>query len=95
MCYNIPRNMISLKTYADWIIKAPKTARITYYRGYLCDPKLQARVYGSTDMTRVNKLRTAVQKSEEEGFVTLVQKKHGDFDYEYMAVRRFTNGKAR
>jgi hypothetical protein len=27
--------------------------------------------------------------------VTLVQKKHGDFDYEYMAVRRFTNGKAR
>jgi len=66
--------MISLKAYADWIIKAPKSARITYYRGYLCDPKLQTRVYGSTDMTRVNKLRKAVQKSEERRFCDISTK---------------------
>ena len=67
-CYNTTRNMISLKVYTNWIIKAPKTARITYYRGYLCDPKL-------------------VQDSQKDNLVTLVQKRHGDFDYEYIAVR--------
>mgnify|MGYP003671746337 FL=1 len=80
------RNMISLKAYADWIIKAPKTARITYYRGFLCDPKLQP--ISPSDSKRVNKLRKVVQVSEGVGEVNLVQKKHGDFDYEYMAVRR-------
>jgi hypothetical protein len=78
--------MISLKAYTDWINKAPKNARLTYYRGYLCDPKLQP--ISPSDNTRVFKLRKVVQKSEEGGLVNLVQKKHGDFDYEYMAVRK-------
>jgi len=78
--------MISLKAYTDWINKAPKNARLTYYRGYLCDPKLQP--ISPSDNTRVFKLRTLVQRSEEGGLVNLVQKKHGDFDYEYMAVRK-------
>tara|TARA_R110000803_G_scaffold171184_1_gene234061 strand:+ start:533 stop:790 length:258 start_codon:yes stop_codon:yes gene_type:complete len=85
--------MISIKAYADWMIKAPKGARITYYRGYLCDPKLQP--IAPSDSKRVDKLRKAVQVSEEAGNVTLLQKKHGDFDYEYMAFRRFTDGRAR
>jgi hypothetical protein len=78
--------MISLKAYTNWINKAPKNARLTYYRGYLCDPKLQP--ISPNDNARVFKLRTLVQKSEEGNLVNLVQKKHGDFDYEYMAVRK-------
>ena len=77
--------MISLKVYTNWIIKAPKTARITYYRGYLCDPKLGS--ISSNDNTRVFRLRKLVQDSQEDNLVTLVQKIHGDFDYEYIAVR--------
>jgi len=79
--------MISLKVYTNWINKAPKTARITYYRGYLCDPKLGS--ISPSDNTRVFKLRKLVQDSEENNLVTLVQKRHGDFDYEYMAVRKW------
>ena len=77
--------MISLKAYTNWINKAPKTARITYYRGYLCDPKLGS--ISPSDNTRVFRLRKLVQDSQEDKLVTLVQKRHGDFDYEYIAVR--------
>ena len=83
--------MISLKAYTNWINKAPnwinkaKTARISYYRGYLCDPKLGS--ISPSDNTRVFRLRKLVQDSQEDKLVTLVQKRHGDFDYEYIAVR--------
>ena len=78
--------MISLKAYTSWINKTSGGERVTYYRGFLCDPALQP-ISPQVDMTRVKKLRRLVQKSQEGNLVNLVQKKHGDFDYEYMAVR--------
>ena len=78
--------MISLKAYTDWINKTSGGERLTYYRGFLCDPALQP-ISPKVDNERVKKLRRLVQKSQEDNYVTLVQKKHGDFDYEYIAVR--------
>jgi len=78
--------MISLKAYTDWINKTSGGERLTYYRGFLCDPALQP-ISPKVDNERVKKLRRLVQKSQEDNSVTLVQKKHGDFDYEYIAVR--------
>ena len=78
--------MISLKAYTNWINKAPKTARITYYRGYLCGPWLQ-KLSPTMDERRVRTIKQHVYKAADSGVVTLVQKKHEDFDYEYIAVR--------
>jgi len=78
--------MISLKAYTDWINKTSGGECLTYYRGFLCDPALQP-ISPKVDNERVKKLRRLVQKSQEDNSVTLVQKKHGDFDYEYIAVR--------
>jgi|TARA_R110000751_G_scaffold28008_1_gene73507 hypothetical protein len=79
--------MISLKAYTNWINKTNGGERITYYRGYLCDPALQP-ISPNVDIERVKKLRRLVQKSQEGNLVNLLQKRHGDFDYEYMAFRR-------
>ncbi len=40
------------------------------------------------DERRVRTIKQHVYKAAESGVVTLVQKKHEDFDYEYIAVRK-------
>ena len=79
--------MMSLKAYSTWLNKAKKNDRITYYRGYLCDPYLQP-ISPTIDRDRVKRLGKEVYKSADANLVTLVQKKHADFDYECMAIRK-------
>ena len=78
---------MSLKAYSTWLNKATPGNRITYYRGYLCDPYLQP-ISPTIDRDRVKRLGMEVYKSADANLVTLVQKKHADFDYEYMAIRK-------
>jgi len=81
------RDMMSLKAYQTWITKSRKNARITYYRGYLVEPSIQP-IAPTQDRNRVEKLQKAVYDTYVANLVTLVQKRHGKFDYEYMAVRK-------
>ena len=79
--------MMSLKAYDTWINKSRKRDKITYYRGYLVEPSIQP-IAPTQDRKRVEKLQQAVLATYFSDLVTLVQKRHGRFDYEYMAVRR-------
>ena len=79
--------MMSLKAYQTWINKSRKRDQITYYRGYMVEPSIQP-IAPTQDRKRVEKLQRAVYDSYAASLVTLVQKKHGRFDYEYMAVRK-------
>ena len=79
--------MMSLKAYDTWLNKARPGNTITYYRGYLCDPYLQP-ISPTVDRERVRKLGKVVYASYSANLVTLVQKKHADFDYEYKAIRK-------
>ena len=78
--------MLSIKKFDDWLNKSSKGNRITYYRGYLCGPWLQ-KLSPTMDERRVRTIKQHVYKAADSGVVTLVQKKHEDFDYEYIAVR--------
>ena len=78
--------MLSIKKFEEWIIKSSKGNKITYYRGYIMAPQLQ-KFSPTTDERRVNSLKRRVQKAYDNNIVTLVQKRHGDLDYEYIAVR--------
>jgi len=80
-------DMMSLKAYQTWINKSRKRDKITYYRGYMVEPSLQP-IAPTQDRKRVEKLQQAVLLTYLSDLVTLVQKKHGRFDYEYMAVRK-------
>ena len=79
--------MMSLKAYQTWISKSSRDARITYYRGYMVEPSIQP-IAPTQDRKRVEKLQTAVYDSYLANLVTLVQRRHGRFDYEYIAVRK-------
>ncbi len=80
-------DMMSLKAYQTWVNKSRKRDKITYYRGYMVEPSLQP-IAPTQDRKRVEKLQQAVLLTYLSDLVTLVQKKHGRFDYEYMAVRK-------
>ena len=81
------KDMMSLKAYQTWINKSGKNDKITYYRGYLVEPSIQP-IAPTQDRKRVEKLQKAVFNTYLSNLVTLVQKRHGRFDYEYIAVRK-------
>ena len=79
-------DMLSVKKFEEWINKSIKGNKITYYRGYIMAPHLQ-KFSPTMDDRRVNSLRNRVQQAYNHNLITLVQKRHGDLDYEYIAVR--------
>ena len=78
--------LLSIKKFEDWITKARKGDKIISYRGYIMAPHLQ-KFSPTTDERRVGSLKRRVMHAYNSSVVTLVQKKHGDLDYEYIAVR--------
>ena len=79
-------NMLSIKRFEEWINKSKKGDKVTYYRGYIMAPHIQ-KFSPTTDERRVNSLKNRVQHAYNNSLITLVQKRHGDLDYEYIAVR--------
>ncbi len=78
--------MISIKKFEEWINKSKPGDKITYYRGYIMGPHLQ-KYSPTSDERRVRAIKNYAYGIYLKDLVTLVQKKHGDFDYEYIAVK--------
>ena len=78
--------MLSIKKFEDWILRSKKGDTVTYYRGYIMAPHLQ-KFSPTTDERRVNSLKKRVQHAYDRSLITLVQRRPGDLDYEYIAVR--------
>ena len=79
--------LLSLKKFDEWINKAHKGNTISYYRGFLFAPNHQ-RLSATMDLSRVEKLQKHVYGYYMKDLITLVQKKHDNFDYDYMAIRK-------
>ena len=79
--------MLSLKKFDEWLNKSRKGQRISYYRGFLFAPNEQ-KLSPTLDFNRVAKLAKHIMNAYNRDLVTLTQKKHDDFDYEYIAVRK-------
>ena len=79
--------MMSFKAFQNWINKSSRGEKLSYYRGYIADPTIQ-RIAPTNDRVRVDKFRRQVMNAYDGDYVTLVQKKHGVLDYEYMAIRK-------
>ena len=78
--------MLSIKKFDDWLNKSTKGSKISYYRGFMFAPSIQ-KLSPTLDDRRVRSLRHHVFVAYSKGVVTLVQKRHDDLDYEYIAVR--------
>ena len=81
--------MIGKKRFDEWLKKARKGDRVTYFRGYLCDPWLQP--YDKVkheDHPKIKRFQQYVLGMYDTGKITLVQKRHGAMDYDYMAIKK-------
>ena len=79
--------MMSAKAFQNWINKSRKGEKLSYYRGYIVDPTIQ-RIAPTNDRVRVKKFQRQVMNAYDDNLVTLVQKRHGNLDYEYIAIRK-------
>jgi len=79
--------MLSLKKFDEWVNKSRKGDKISYYRGFIFAPNEQ-KLSPTLDFKRVAKLAKHVRNTYDRDLVTLVQKRHDNFDYEYVAVRK-------
>ena len=79
--------MMSFKAFSNWINKSSKGEQLSYYRGYIVDPTIQ-RIAPTNDRVRVKKFQWQVIDAYNSNLVTLVQKRHGALDYEYIAIRK-------
>ena len=79
--------MMSFKAFSSWINKSRKGEKLSYYRGYIVDPTIQ-RIAPTNDRVRVKKFQRQVMNAYDSNLVTLVQKRHGNLDYEYIAIRK-------
>ena len=79
--------MMSFKAFQNWINKSRKGEKLSYYRGYIVDPTIQ-RIAPTNDRVRVKKFQRQVMNAYDDNLVTLVQKRHGNLDYEYIAIRK-------
>ena len=74
----------------------PSGSRITFHRGHLSVDR-QQRPHAPHDPARdeLNRLADRTMRASERGLVHLVQKRHGDADYSYIAIRARTPAKRR
>jgi len=79
--------MLSIKKFDEWVNKSRKGDKIMYYRGFLFAPN-QQKLSPTLDFKRVAKLARHLRNSYDHNSITMVQKRHDDFDYEYWAIRR-------
>ena len=78
--------VLSIKKFDEWLNKSRKGDKIMYYRGFLFAPN-QQKLSPTLDLKRVEKLATHVRNAYHGSTITMVQKRHDDFDYEYWAIR--------
>ena len=83
---NFEEIMLSLKKFDEWINKSRKGDKIMYYRGFMFAPN-QQKLSPTLDLKRVEKLARHVRSAYDDNTITMVQKKHDNFDYEYWAIR--------
>ena len=80
------KDMLSIKKFDEWLNKSRSGQKISYYRGFLFAPN-QQKLSPTLDLNRVKRLADHVRNAYDNSLITMVQKRHDDFDYEYIAIR--------
>ena len=83
-----PRLKLSEEEFCDWLGMAFPGDRIEYHRGYLAVDQAAGRsLLGDADRRQLSRLARRALIFAEEGRVHLVQRRHGDGDYSYLAIK--------
>ncbi len=83
-----PSLIIGVAGFEGWLRAAHPGSRITLHRGHLSVDR-QQRPHVPHDPARdeLNRLADRAMRASADGLVHLFQKRHGDADYSYIAIR--------
>ena len=80
--------IIDVAGFEGWLRAAHPGSRITLHRGLLCvDRRQRPDTPRNPARDELNRLADRTMRAAERGLVHLVQQRHGDADYSYIAVR--------
>lgn len=75
----------------DWIANAVPGALMIYYRGHLAFDRMPSTgVFTNPDRKRLIDVAKRALQAAEDGFIHLVQRRHGPQDYSYIAIKART-----
>ena len=76
--------------FVDWIVDAQANDCIAYYRGHLGRDRCEAAaIHGLSECRKLVAVSRRVMIAADQGLVFPVQKRIGEHDYAYLAIRAF------
>ena len=79
---------LTADSFCRWLGRAVPGDRIEYHRGFLgCDRDPENSARPASERRRIDDLAEQVQSLAVAGLVGLVQRRYGDADYSYLAVK--------
>lgn len=78
---------IPLATFNRWLLRALPGQQLEYHRGLLVRDRSPASELAEGDRRALAEVADAVFRAAEDGSVHLVQRRHGPFDFSYLAVK--------
>jgi hypothetical protein len=90
------RDLISVAEFRGWLASARSCSWFEYHRGLLIWDRSPASGLAEGDRRALGKIADAVFQAAGQGQVHLVQRRHGPFDFSYLAIKsiRPTNRRA-
>ena len=80
--------IIDVAGFEGWLRAAHPGSRITFHRGLLCvDRRQRSDMPHDPARAALNRLANRAMRASGQGLVHLVQERHGDADYSYLAIR--------
>jgi hypothetical protein len=86
---NLPaaRDLISIAEFRGWLARAEAGPWFEYHRGHLIWDRSPSSELPEGDRRALTRIANAVFQAAEEGRVHLVQRRHGPFDFSYLAIK--------
>jgi hypothetical protein len=81
------RDLISVAEFRGWLARAGSCSWFEYHRGLLIWDRSPASELAEADRRELAKIANALFQAAEQGLVHLVQRRHGPFDFSYLAIR--------
>ncbi len=83
-----PRPVLDAAAFAAWTGAAHPRSRVTYHRGHLCvDRPPRPDAADAEARAALNRLANRAMQAAGRGLVHLVQQRHGEGDYSYVAIK--------
>lgn len=81
-------SVLAPEAFRGWLKRAGPGQQLEYYRGYLVRDRWPTSDPSEDERRALGRLAEAAWRAADEGLVDLVQRRNGEFDFSYLAIKR-------